>query len=130
MLLSTMEIASDKRSPLKPVQLTDLFNIAEWQETIAWRPFREGVDIYFLYGDGQKGPSAALIRYRDGATVPLHRHVGYEHILVLAGSQRDQHGTAESGTLRINQPGTQHRLISEAGCIVLAIYEEPVQFIT
>ncbi len=87
------------------------------------------MEIYHLYGDGIAGPSAAIIRYRKGAAVPLHRHAGYEHILVLAGSQRDQHGTAGIGTLSINQPGSQHELVSEAGCIVLAIYEKPVQFV-
>ena len=28
----------------------------------------------------------------------------------------------------INAPGTRHSIVSEAGCIVLAIYEKPVKF--
>lgn len=124
-----MEPPSDALLSSKPIQLSNLFTIAEWQDKIAWEPFREGVEIYYLYGDGLQGPSAALIRYRKGAAVPLHRHTGYEHIIVLAGSQRDQHGAALSGTLSINAPGTEHQLISEGGCIVLAIYEKPVRFL-
>ncbi len=122
-----METPSEVAS--KPIQLGDLFHIAEWQDDIAWEPFREGVEIYHLYGDGKRGPSAVLLRYREGATVPLHRHDGYEHVLVLSGSQRDQHGVAATGTLTVNRPGTEHRLVSDRGCIVLAIYEKPVRFL-
>ena len=66
---------------------------------------------------------------RPRRMVPLHEHIGYEHILVLSGSQRDQNGTATAGTLTINAPGTRHSVVSEAGCIVLAIYEKPVQIL-
>ena len=124
-----MEPKPDLAAPASPIKLDDLFNIATWQDKIAWEPFRNGVDIYHLYGDGIEGPSAALIRYREGAAVPLHLHTGYEHILVLTGSQRDQNGLAPKGTLTVNLPGTQHSLVSEAGCIVLAIYEKPVRFL-
>jgi anti-sigma factor ChrR (cupin superfamily) len=58
----------------------------------------------------------------------MHEHLGYEHILVLSGSQRDQNTTAAPGTLMINPPGTRHSIVGEAGCIVLAIYEKPVRF--
>ena len=61
--------------------------------------------------------------------MPAHAHTGYEHIIVLAGTQRDQNSTATAGTLIINPPGTQHSVVSEAGCIVLAIYEKPVSFL-
>jgi anti-sigma factor ChrR (cupin superfamily) len=124
-----MEPMLSSAVPVSPIKLDGLFTIAEWQDKIAWEPFREGVDIHHLYGDGIEGPSAALIRYRQGAAVPLHRHTGYEHIFVLTGSQRDEHGTSPAGTLSINAPGTSHSLVSEAGCIVLAIYEKPVRFI-
>jgi anti-sigma factor ChrR (cupin superfamily) len=110
------------------VELRDLFKISENADAIPWQPFREGVDIYRLYGDGVSGPTAALLRYRAEGRVPMHEHAGYEHILVLSGSQRDQNGTAAAGTLIINAPGTRHSVVSEAGCIVLAIYEKPVRF--
>ncbi len=124
-----MEIKSHESASLNLMQLADLFSIAEWQDQLSWKPFRDGVEIHYLYGDGIQGPSAALIRYRKGARVPLHEHVGYEHIIVLSGSQVDQHGTAAAGTLSINRPGTRHELASDAGCIVLAIYEKPVKFL-
>jgi anti-sigma factor ChrR (cupin superfamily) len=122
-------IVEPDASPIYPlIQLTDLFQISEKTSAIPWQPFRDGAEIYRLYGDGVSGPTAALLRYKGEAMVPLHEHIGYEHILVLSGSQRDQNGTATAGTLTINAPGTRHRVVSEAGCIVLAIYEKPVRF--
>jgi anti-sigma factor ChrR (cupin superfamily) len=111
---------------LKPLNISQ---IVENQDEIAWTPYKEGVEIYRLYGDGLSGPTAALIRYRPGAKVPLHEHVGYEHILVLEGSQRDHRGVFKAGSLVINSPGTRHAVVSDDGCIVLAIYEKPVRFL-
>jgi anti-sigma factor ChrR (cupin superfamily) len=62
--------------------------------------------------------------------VPFHAHAGYEHILVLSGVQRDQNSAAPPGTLIINPPGSEHSVVGEAGCIVLAIYEKPVEFLS
>ncbi len=110
------------------LELPDLLHLAAHPETLEWQPFRDGVEIHRLYGDGLTGPSAALIRFQTEGRIPFHHHDGYEHILVLAGSQRDEHGIIPAGTLRIHPPGTSHRVISEAGCLVLAIYEKPVRF--
>ena len=111
------------------IELKDLFNIMSHEEDLPWTYFRDGVDVVRLYGDGTTGPTAALIRFRKEARVPVHMHEGWEHIIVLTGSQRDQSGTIYPGTLRIHPPGTYHSVVSEAGCIVLAIYEKPVKFI-
>jgi len=106
--------------------LRDIFQISNWQHALPWVPFRDGIDIYRLYGDATSGPTAALLRFHPGARVPLHEHTGYEHILVLAGSQVDDNGRADAGALIVNPPRTRHSVLSEAGCIVLAIYEKPV----
>ncbi|HSI85668.1 MAG: cupin domain-containing protein [Candidatus Methylacidiphilales bacterium] len=126
-----MEIHTDlsQAPPYTPIKLQNLFNIAEWYQQIPWKPFRDGVQIHRLYGDGVNGPTAALIRYEKAGEVPLHRHTGYEHIIVLSGAQSDQNGTATAGSLVINQPGTEHRIVSDSGCIVLVIYEKPVVFV-
>ena len=102
-------------------ELNDVFHFADHQNEIAWEPYKKGVDIFRLYGDGITGPTAALVRYRERGEVPMHEHKGYEHILILAGSQRDGNGTFEAGTLVINPPGTRHKVSSDDGCIVLAI---------
>jgi anti-sigma factor ChrR (cupin superfamily) len=97
-------------------------------DSLPWQPFREGVEIYALYGDRATGPAAALLRYAPGAKLPWHAHAGYEHILVLSGAQRDEYGEKPIGTLAINPPGTSHHVSSPAGCVVLAIWEKPVVF--
>jgi anti-sigma factor ChrR (cupin superfamily) len=109
--------------------LRDLFKISDWQHTLPWTPFKEGVEIYRLYGDATSGPATALLRFQPGARIALHEHTGYEHILVLAGSQVDENGGANGGALIINSPHTRHSVFSENGCIVLAIYEKPVAFL-
>ena len=73
--------------PARVLKLKDLFQISGWQHRLAWKPFQDGVEIYRLYGDGETGPTAALLRFRAGARVPLHEHTGYEHIFVLSGEQ-------------------------------------------
>lgn len=124
---------NDAPSPTTPafpyIELKEVFNILQHEDHIPWMYFRDGVDIHRFYGDGVTGPTAALIRFRKEARVPMHMHTGWEHILVLSGSQRDQNGTIGPGTLRIHAPGTYHSVVSEAGCIVLAIYEKPVKFL-
>lgn len=105
--------------------LKDLLNIAALQNELPWRPFREGVDIYQLYSD-RNGSAAALLRYQPGAKVPRHDHQGFEHIFVLSGSQTDQNGEHEAGTLVINPPSSNHSVSSVSGCIVLAIWEKPI----
>ena len=93
---------------------------------LAWEPFRDGVDIAWLYRNGAHGPAAAYLRYAPGARVPLHLHAGYEHVLVLDGAQSDKNGRHRAGTLVINPPGTSHEVLSEEGCLVLIVWERPV----
>jgi anti-sigma factor ChrR (cupin superfamily) len=125
-----VNVAPPTPAPQFPhIELPGLFEIAQNPDRIEWLPFfGEGVKIHRLYGDGLTGPTAALIRFCHNAQVPAHYHQGYEHILVLAGKQRDANGEIEAGTLRIHPPGTSHSVTGEEGCIVLAIYEKPVKF--
>lgn len=106
--------------------LEDLFNIAARQHELPWQSFREGVEIYRLYGDNQSGSAAALLRYQPGASVPKHEHTGFEHVFVLAGSQTDHSGEHQAGTLVINPPSSNHSVVSQAGCIVLVMWEKPI----
>lgn len=112
--------------------LAQLFEPEGLRALAGWRPFREGIDMIPLYGrvDAQGTPSAALLRYGPGASVPLHAHDGYEHILVLEGSQHDGDGSYERGTCVISQPGSQHTVVSTDGCTVLAIWNRPVRFLS
>ena len=112
------------------IVLRDLFGPTQDFSKLAWKPFRSGVDIVRIYGDGEgSGASAALLRYAPGARIPTHAHTGYEHIVVLAGSQRDEDGTYNTGTCLIHGDGTTHTVASDDGCIVLAIWQSPVRFV-
>jgi len=106
--------------------LKDLPNIATWHNKLPWQPFRDRLEIYRLYGDNKSGPAAALLRYEPGASVPRHTHTGFEHIYVLTGSQTDQNGEHQAGTFVINPPHSNHTVVSQAGCIVLVIWEKPI----
>ena len=96
---------------------------------LAWEPFREGVQIFPLYGDRTSGAAAALLRYRAGAQVPEHRHSDWEQILVLQGSQADDTAEYFEGTLVLNRPESTHSVRSPRGCVVLAIWSGPVQLL-
>ena len=124
---SSLQLDDAPRFPR--LELRGLFRLAEHPETVEWQPFKNGVDIHRIYGDGVQGPTAALLRFREASRIPLHEHPGIEHILVLAGSQRDQNGPIPAGTLVVNPPGSRHSVEGEAGCIVLAIYNESVRFV-
>lgn len=112
-----------------PLIFPELLSGAFDLETLSWEPFREGVEIARLYGGEPDASSAALLRYAPNAKVPQHIHIGHEHILVLRGSQSDGTHTYRAGTVVISKPGTSHAISSEEGCVVLAIWERPVEII-
>lgn len=96
---------------------------------LAYAPFHDGIEIARLYGEGGEGPAIAVLRYRPGATVPRHLHVGVEMILVLEGGQVDEHGSYPAGSLLINPPGTDHAVAAPEGCVVLIQWARPVRFL-
>jgi anti-sigma factor ChrR (cupin superfamily) len=115
--------------PNQPFFLKNIFNITEWQDELKWEPFGEKVEICWVHRCDEGGPSTAFIRFQPGGKVSLHQHSGFEHIIVLAGSQADQNGLLNTGGLMIHPPGTRHSIHSDEGCIVLAIYEKRVSFV-
>lgn len=96
---------------------------------LVWQNFREGVDIVPLHGDATQGCSCALLRYQPGAVIPRHVHMGMEFLLILRGSQTDDRGSYSAGSFLINPATSSHGIVSEEGCVVLAIWEKPVRFI-
>ena len=93
-----------------------------------WIKMRPGIEIHRIYGDGHAGPSAALLRYAPGATLPHHQHPGHEHITILEGSQSDEHGVYRAPSFIVNPPGSSHDVHSPDGCMVLVVWNEPVVF--
>lgn len=115
--------------PRGSVILRNMFALATSAAEHTWQVLREGVEICRLYQEGDDGPAAALLRYAPGARVPPHLHTGAEFILVLSGSQTDDHGHYPAGTVLASPPGSRHGIVSDSGCIVLAIWHKPVRFI-
>ncbi|HWB58337.1 MAG TPA: cupin domain-containing protein [Chthoniobacteraceae bacterium] len=113
---------------MNPFILKDIFSIAKRQHELKWEPFGDGVEVFWIYKDGKDGAAAALLKYQPGGRISLHEHVGFEHILVLSGSQVDENGRLETGSLMVHEPGTSHSIVSEEGCIVLAVYQKRVIF--
>ncbi len=95
---------------------------------IAWQPFRTGIEIHPLYGEIGVGRAAALLRYAPGASLPSHRHSGFEQIFVLDGSQVDERGRYGKGMVIVNPPGSHHAVTSPDGCIVFVTWDLPVEF--
>jgi anti-sigma factor ChrR (cupin superfamily) len=110
------------------IRVDNLFGPTANLDAVVWQPFREGIEIHILYGDLKTGPAAALLRYAPGATLPVHTHTGYEHIIILRGAQRDANGNWPAGSAAINAPGSSHGVSSEQGCVALAIWQSPVRF--
>ncbi len=92
-----------------------------------WQPFREGITASWLYRSDNGGPAAALLRYEPGVNIPPHRHLGWETMVVLAGSQVDGTGLHTVGDVVASPPGGEHSGISPDGCIVLLIWERTPQ---
>ncbi len=98
--------------------------------TATFQPFHEGVEIAPLATiSGEDAPTVALLRYAPGASVPRHEHLGVETICVLSGSQADDDGLYKTGDVAINLPGSQHRVWSKEGCVVLISWTAPVRFV-
>lgn len=107
-------------------------SFAGLQTRWAERPFeffRDGIEVSWLLQGGADAPSAALLRYQPGARVPRHRHAGLETILVLEGTQSDDHGDYGAGTLIINPVDTDHEVWTREGCVVLVQWNLPVVFL-
>jgi anti-sigma factor ChrR (cupin superfamily) len=112
----------------EPILLGGLIGRSDWND-LAWETFRPGVRIHWLYRTDEDGPAAALLRYEPASAVPLHEHLGWEHILILSGAQSDGSRHHTEGTLMISAPGSRHAIESDEGCIALAIWQRQVRVI-
>ena len=112
-----------------PIVLANLFGNPETWDLLTWQPFREGIEAAWIHQNDHEGSSAALLRYQPGARGPVHRHAGWEHIIVLSGSQMDQKGTYDAGSFVANPPGSEHCVLSPLGCVALLIWEKTPIFV-
>lgn len=113
---------------IAPIVWPNLIDIDPDNADLIWEELQPGVRICMLHGDRHIGCSTALLHYEPGTSIPAHTHTGHEHLLILRGSQHDEHGAYQQGTFLINKPAGGHRVSSIEGCLVLAIWEAPVRF--
>lgn len=99
-----------------------------WRD-LSFEPFRPGIRVHWLLRGGADGPSAAVLAYDPGASVPRHRHPGLETIVVLDGVQSDDGGDHPAGSVVLNLPGTVHSVWTGPGCVVLIQWNLPVVFV-
>jgi anti-sigma factor ChrR (cupin superfamily) len=109
--------------------LADLASIPRRLDEFDWALLGPGVEISPLCQDAAGHTKLALLRYAPGAMVPEHLHTGMEYIQILAGAQQDERGVYHAGTLLVSFPGSRHSVASPEGCVVLAVWEGPVQFV-
>ena len=118
------ETQTDPQSALDPVIVTGLLK-GGWRD-MAFAPFRPGIEVCTIHAGP---PHVALLRYAPGAGAPRHRHAGLETILVLDGSQSDENGHYDTGSLVLNPEGSIHSVRSDEGCVVLIEWTRPVEFL-
>jgi anti-sigma factor ChrR (cupin superfamily) len=94
-----------------------------------WQATRfPGVEWKVLYTD-PSGRQTALVRMAPGARLPRHRHVGLEQSFVLEGVLMDEDGACAAGDYVWRRPGSEHEAWAETGCVVLAIFDAPNEFL-
>ena len=74
-----------------------------------------------LWVDADTRRRAQLARFEPGATLPMHRHVGDELLIVIEGSIGDEHGTTTAGNVGFRPNGCIHSVTSKNGATVLGI---------
>lgn len=112
-----------------PLVVPNLFDREKLLSQLLWKPLHKDVFISLIYAAGKGLSQAAVLHYLPGSSIPRHRHPGFEHILILHGSQEDGTRTYGPGTLVIQDSGSEHRIASPEGCIALGIWEKPVEFL-
>ncbi|WP_287438340.1 cupin domain-containing protein [Reinekea sp.] len=113
----------------KRIAVHDLLDLEKTLKQRKWQELRPRVHVSYFYRENDDGMSAALLHYEADARVAAHEHIGYEHIFILHGSQQDANGIYKKGSLLIHSKDTIHDVYSKDGCLALAIWQNPVQFI-
>jgi putative transcriptional regulator len=77
-----------------------------------------------MHGDSHR---VSLLRLMPGRGLPVHRHAGTEHTVVLQGGYTDATGNFGVGDFTFG-PDSEHEPIADAGepCIALIVLEQPI----
>jgi len=90
----------------------------------------DGIELFHIEaGPGLEGAITGFVRLAPGAVFPLHRHVGYEDVLVLQGSFVHDGSFIKSGMEAPMGPTTSHDVVAGPdGCVYLAVTLEGLAF--
>src|ERR1700716_2450896 len=95
-------------------------------QEIAWEPTQfEGISIKVLYEDKSKGEMTCLLKWEQGATLPMHKHPEIEQTFVIEGSFYDHDGICRAGEFVWRRVGSFHETHSDEGAVILAVYRKP-----
>lgn len=95
-----------------------------------WRPLLRGARLAVLDRDDERGVALAVAHMPGGRVFPRHRHLGFEHAVVLAGGYEDERGAFVAGDFAIYEPGSEHgpHTLDGDDCWILFRLEGRVRF--
>jgi putative transcriptional regulator len=95
----------------------------------AWRAAWRGIRVLRIPASPDCHRATAIVVFRPGARIPVHRHEGREITLVLDGAFTHESGTHRRGDILIMDAGTFHtmRADSHDGCACLIVTDTPRQ---
>lgn len=104
-----------------------MFEIPRGQQRFEQTPF-PGVELCSLWSNDEGGGSA-LVRMREGATFPMHRHVGWEQVYVLEGAIQLGEARVEAGGYLHTAPGEAHDGCALSSLMMLVWTEKAIEFV-
>jgi putative transcriptional regulator len=102
------------RAPREPLDLA----------RYAWEDYAPGVRIHVVEEDPAHERRAVLVWGRPGSSLPRHRHLGDEEILVLQGRLRDERGEYGPGDVCRSRAGSVHHeeVTGADDCVCYVVY--------
>lgn len=90
----------------------------------------EGIELFHIdAGPAVAGAITGFVRLGPGAVFPHHRHVGFEDVLVLAGSFVHEGGEVFAGMEAPMPPSSSHETrAGVGGCVYLTVSRDGIAF--
>ncbi len=94
-----------------------------------WREFSDSPGVYYkTLRKHESGGLTLLLKFAPGARYHAHRHPAGEEYYVLEGALDDLGRSWPAGSYIWHPAGSMHRPGSNAGCVVLVMLPEAIEF--
>jgi putative transcriptional regulator len=95
-----------------------------------WRLGLGGARMTELAHDAESGVRLLVGQMPPGLRFPRHLHLGFEHVVVLAGGYDDERGEFVAGDFGVYEPGSEHgpETLDGDSCWILFRLDAPVRF--